>query len=323
MNARLNGQPNGSRCLPKWAWCLWLLTAMVPMLRGVARAADPASARTEIRFGFSRAMFADVNQNDARAAMKVYTLTIGDQNGIYVGNEPILLEGTNEIAEAVLGGRAEVFALTAEEFLTLESLGFEGPFLCSNIRSAFTEDYLVISRADGPVSKVEDLKGHGLIVQNDARGSLAQYWLEVLCHEHGLGHAADATSKMTFSPKVTQVVLPVFFGKSDACVVTRNGWEVMAELNPQLRKELRVIAASPPVLPAMTCFGRNVSEPMKAKILKAVELSSTKPSYRQLMTLFKSDGVGPQPVSRLETTRALMAGYRKLCGVPLNADNGP
>jgi hypothetical protein len=186
----------------------------------------------------------------------------------------------------------------------------------------FTEEFVLLAREDGAIRKVEDLKGRSLIVSSGIRASLARIWLEVLCWERGLGPADQALATVTPASKATQVVLPVFFGKADACIVTRNGWDVMGELNPQVKKQLRVVAVSQPVVPAMTCFRRGFSETLKERIVETAEGSFTKPAFKQLMSLFKTDSLGRQPISVLESTRELVATYRRLCGPAGATDAG-
>jgi ABC-type phosphate/phosphonate transport system substrate-binding protein len=288
-----------------------------------ADATDLAGSRTEIRFAFSKSMFTDVNEADARAAMKVYVQTIGDQNGIYVSGEPILLDGFDAIEAELERGQADVFALTSEEYLALEHRGLEGPFLLSDIRGRVTEDYLLLARTDGTIHNLEDLKGHRLIISQDLRNNLAPLWLEVECRERGLGPPSRLLAGITTATKPTQAVLPAFFGQSDAAVVTANSWGIMCEMNPQLQRVLRVVISSPPLVPALTCFRRGMSEAMKKQIIGAVELSSTKPAYRQLMALFKSDAVGFQPPSVLDSTRELVATFHRLCGDDPSASANP
>jgi len=278
----------------------------------------PATAPTEIRFAFSKSMFIAVNENDAKAAVKVYVQSIGYQNGIFVNNAEIL-DGTNAIAKALENQQADLLVLTAEEFFALEHLGLEGPVRMCKVNGSFTEDYLLLSREDGPLRQLEDLKGCSLIVANDPRASLAALWLEVLCREHGLGPAHLALGKYTSAEKTTQVVLPVFFGKADACIVTRNGWEIMCELNPQLKKQLRVVAVSPTLVPVLTCFRHGFTEAFKQQIFKAVDLSATRPCFPQLMTLFKCDGLGHGPLAMLDGTRDFLSTYHQLCAVTNDA----
>lgn len=290
----------------RWLGTVAMLLINGSILRGLGEGIADEGERTEIRFAFARSMFVGVNENDARAAMKVYAQTIGEQNGIYVTTEPRLLEDTNAVAEAVRQKLAEVFAVTTTEFLALENHCLEGPLIVARVGNTLTEEYLLLARADRPWREVEDLKGVSLNVASDVRSCLVSAWLEVLCRERGLDPADRVFGKTTSSTKTTHVVLPVFFGKTDACVVTRNSWKVMCEMNPQLEKQLRIVAASPPLVPALTCFRTGLSENLKQKIIKAVELSAGKPAYGQLMTLFKSDEVVVQPLDLLGSTRALM-----------------
>jgi phosphonate transport system substrate-binding protein len=290
-----------------------LLFAGAP-LRGFAAETNPANARTEIHFAFSKTMFAGVNENDARAAWKVYAQNIGDQNGLYVNDTPLLLDGTNAIARAMELKQADLFVLAAEEFIALEHQGLEGPLLLSKTQEKFTEDYLLLAHEDGGLRRVEDLKGRSLNVPSDARSTLSRLWLEVLCREHGLGPANQVLARIASTEKTPQAVLPVFFGKADACVVTRNGWEVMCELNPQLKMQLRIVAASPSLVPTVTCFRHGFSEKFKQRTIKAVELSSTKPSFQQIMVLFKSDQISSEPLEVLKPTRELVAIYHQFCG---------
>jgi hypothetical protein len=52
--------------------------------------------------------------------------------------------------------------------------------------------------------------------------------------------------------------------------------------------------------------------PARIEVHFAVEMSSSKPSYNQLMALFKNDGLSFEPLSVLETTRQLVAQYYQL-----------
>ena len=225
------------------------------------------------------------------------------------------MDGTNEIAAALAQNQIDLISLTAEEFFTLESMGLEGPLLLPKINNGFTEEYVLLARDGGPVRAVEDLRGRGVILFSDARGSLGQTWLDVLCLEHGLGPASNALIKVKFASKGTQVILPVFFGKTDACVITRSGWEVMGELNPQVKKQLRIVAVSPPLVPVVTCFRRGFSATLMRRVIVATERSHSQVSFQQLMAIFKADEIGHQPIALLETTRQLTDARRHLAGL--------
>ena len=302
---------------PRWTWlrvglASFLLTA-VPAFHATAGEAGQVGEPAVVHFAFSKSMFKDINENDAKAAMRVYAKTMGDAVGIDTLGGLVYPDGTNAIAEMLRLKQIDMISLTTEEFLLLEDQGLAGPFLMSTVNHSFAEEYVLLVREGSPIQCAGDLKGHSLIVLNDLRSALAPIWLEVYCREHGLGPANQVFAKVTSATKVTQTVLPVFFGKADVCIATRNGWEVMGELNPQVKKQLRVVATSPPVVPGLSCFRRDFSESLKERLVKIAEESRDNPTFKQVMALFKTEELSCQNAASLDSTRQLMAAYHRLC----------
>lgn len=289
-----------------------LLLAVTAAFTSAAEVADPSREPVAVHFAFSKAMFKDINENDAKAAMKVYAKNIGDESAIDTSFGPIYLDGTNAIAGALRRKEIDMISLTSEEYLALEDQGLSGPFLMSTVNQTVTEEYILLVRDASPLRSLKDLKGRSLIVAGDIRAALIPVWLEVLCREQGLGPANQVFAKITSASKPTQVILPVFFGKVDACVATRKGWDVMGELNPQVKQQLRAIAVSAPVVPGFSCFRQDLPEVLKERLIKTAEASHGKPSFQQLMALFKTDQLSREPDARLDSTRQLLAAYHRL-----------
>ena len=103
-----------------------------------------------------------------------------------------------------------------------------------------------------------------------SRASLAPVWSETILAREGLGSASGFYGQITTASKISQAVLPVFFRQLDACVVTRSGFETMVELNPQVGRQLKVLASSPPVVPVVFCFRASYDSPIRAKVLEEI-----------------------------------------------------
>ncbi len=303
--------------------CLHLLLAITALsaadsvpsaLAGEVSPAGRKAERFMVHVGFSQSQFAGVNQNDAQAALRVYLQNLSAQSDFTTDEAPQILEGTEAMARALRLSQVEMLSLTAEEFLAVEDSGAVGPLLVTIANQQITEEYLLLVREESPVRKVADLKGRSLSISTDVRASLARVWLEVLCRQHGLGAASEALENIRPGAKPSLVILPVFFRQTDACVATRNAFNVMAELNPQLKRQLRIVAVSPPLVPSMTCFRRGLPESIKQRLLEAALNSYTQPSFQQVMALFKTERLSQQPVSVLASARELMATHRRLCG---------
>ncbi len=82
-------------------------------------------------------------------------------------------------------------------------------------------------------------------------------WLDVELARAGLPAAEYFFDPMAHVGKVSEVLLPVFFGKEDACLVTQKVFDIMAELNPQISRQLKIVAASKGYIPGFLAFRKN------------------------------------------------------------------
>ncbi len=292
---------------PRSAWflTLCLLFALLPR-------ATPAQQPRPIRFAFSKVLFLGVNENDARAAIKIYAEAIAEDSGLVTEGGPALLDGPEAIATALDRGDFDLVSLATPDFFALESRGLVGPILLTRVGSSFTEELVLLVHQRTERREFADLATASLLVQRDTRSVLADPWLELRCREAGLPPPPRAFAKLAYTARPLHAILPVFFGKTDACLVTRSSWDVMGELNPQVKSQLRVVASSPPFVPVLTCFHRHVPDDIKERILHTAVRSAEKPAFQQLMALFKTENLLRQPVSALEDTRRFVAEHRRL-----------
>lgn len=290
---------------------------LVALACGPARAlGDDAHATAGVRFGIAREVFRDVNNNDAAVAVAAYSKTVGDDYGLPA--RVVLLEGPQALRNALKRNEIDLINISPAQLLDIDREDVEGPFLVSSSGPSPFEQYVLLVRTDGPIKNVRDLRGRSLVRSDDLRSSLAAIWLEVLLHQHGLA-SRDALGRVEIATRPTQAVLPVFFGKYDACVTTRAAWEVMGEMNPQVKAQLHAIAESPPVVSGMALFRRGIPTAMKQRILDVIGASARKPSFQQLMTLFKITNVTVQPASAFDSALQLLASYRAI----LSEDRNP
>ena len=93
----------------------------------------------------------------------------------------------------------------------------------------------------------------------------------------------------------------------------------MGELNPQVRQQLRVLAASKPLAPQVMAFRRGLSPPLIDEILANIREMPRLASGKQLLTLCKVDSIQVYPDSCLDTVRELLAARARL--FPTNASS--
>jgi len=286
---------------------LILCIASVP-----AFAVQDESGLEPFRFAFSMRMFSGVNENDAKAAVRGWAQGLANERKIQLDGQPVMLQNLKEIIEAMRGKRVDCISLTTDDYLALPPDLQSTNLLVSLIAGKTTEQYLLLVHAKSGLGSLADMKGRSLVVQDHPRASLSTVWLEVIVAQQGLGLPAQHFGLIRKAQKLTAVVLPVFFRQQDACIVTRSGFNIMAELNPQLRVQLKTLAVSPELVPAFTFIRPDYRGVPQDEIVEEVLKMHATESGKQILTLFQSDRIVQEPASVLDTARDLTERARRL-----------
>ena len=164
--------------------------------------------------------------------MKVWMIAVARERGIPIDPEPRIYSTMEELSRGLQSSLVEGFGVTAEECWRLsKEVKFDRLVVAIN-DGRITEEYVILVHRDSGIEGVGDLRGRRLLVLQNPRMSLATIWLDTLLIRKGLDPSPKFFSGVTSVNKLSQVVLPVFFRKNDACVVTRRGFQTMTELNP-------------------------------------------------------------------------------------------
>lgn len=263
------------------------------------------------RAGFSRQIFSDVNQNDAMAAIKVWAKMIAKERNIPTDPTPRVYNDVQEIEQALKENQVDCLTLTVQEFAELSHLLDDQVFLAGHNGKSLAEEYLVLTHRDSDIQGIGDLNGRRLCIFNSPRMVLAPVWLDTLLMETKRPCAAEFC-RVTNTTKLTQAVLPVFFGQAEACVVSRSSFETLCELNPQLKQNLKIIAASPGFVPSGFTFRRSYNDNIRKMILTEFTNFLSSPSGAQFMTLFQLNQVEVKSPSCLDSSLKLIAKHKRL-----------
>ena len=122
------------------------------------------------------------------------------------------------------------------------------------------------------------------------------------------GHFSVVLKKRIFS----QVILAVFFGQADACIATDYVFETLAELNPQMRNQLKIIAISPPIIHAVTIVRKNIDESLRNNMMNIISNLDQSAEGRQVLMLFKIEQMVPLYESDISTMETILYQYKAL-----------
>jgi len=222
----------------KWL-AIGLFTIILLCHSGAAEQSFPP-----FRIGFASNMFSDVNENDGKAAIKVWGQVIAKQRNVPVSPTPIIFKDTDEMLRSLQEKKVDAVAIVMTDYAKLrKKVRFEPIFLTSNSGSV-TERYILLAHRDSSLKSLADLQGRSFQFQTNPRTGLARLWLDILLIQRGYPMTSRLAGKISQNTKLSKVVLPVFFRQDDACIITRSGFNTMSELHPQLARKLTVLAES-------------------------------------------------------------------------------
>lgn len=288
------------------------LTVLAMLLLAMIRPTDAAAEERPFRVGFTRSMLTHVNENDARAGIKGWGLALARECNVPVDADPPILADAEALIRAMQREEVDAVGTTCLEYAALRQVLPAGPVLLNAIAGNFTETYLILAHRDGPVRTLHDLRGRTLLLNASPRTCLALPWLSLLLHDQKLPPASRLLAGIGTEAKAANAVLPVFFHKADACLVTRTNFDTMRELNPQLGLQLRVLAESPPVTPTMLVFRAGFASPHNSIIMDTLNGLERNPAGRQILIIFQSDGLRSAPPETVTYSLELLARAREL-----------
>jgi ABC-type phosphate/phosphonate transport system substrate-binding protein len=301
---RKTGVPTGFSCLVS-GLCFWAA--------GAAQMGAGSDAITRIgapppRLGISEKVVYGVNLSDARAAMLVWTREIMKTIDMNVVVAQEVVKPSDQLLAAIRGGTVDLFCLTAQEYRQVAAYVDTSRIIADDFGG---DELLLVVREGSGIVNLAGLRGRSVILQESPSTGLAEPWLTVSLWREGLESPAQSLSRMTRNTKLSQVVLPVFFGQADACVVTRRGLNTMFELNPQLSRKLKVLLASPRMVSAFFAWRKDYPTSLKKPLFdRLVELKSS-PATRQILTLFQSSGFTARDADCLRPANSLLEAYER------------
>nr|WP_320013833.1 PhnD/SsuA/transferrin family substrate-binding protein [uncultured Desulfobacter sp.] len=294
--------------VPFRRWIIFLLAAAVCLPAG------PVQSTETIHVGFSRSIVGEINENDTMAAVKLWSTKLMLTDDISANVQPKIYDDVSEIETDLKERVLDLINLNASEFFDLQHLLDHEQFIIADYGGSITVEYLLLVRRKSRIADIKDLRGCVLRFPTNARNSLSTIWLDVKLAEAGLPTTEHFFDQMVSTNKINTAVLPVFFGKADACLVTRKGFDTMVELNPQISHQLRILAASKGYIPGFLGFSKSYKSRTKSAIENNIRKWDQTAAGFQFLIMFQMDDFVFQPFDVLGPTMELIKKHRRLSG---------
>jgi phosphonate transport system substrate-binding protein len=250
-------------------------------LPGVLAAAD---GDAPVRLAISESVLGDVNLNDARAAMLIWIKRVTQDLNLVIDLK--LLDTTQGILDRTRKGQLDAIALNVVEYRQIADL-LDSSQIVTAAGAAGLEQYILLAKQNGGIQRLGDLKGRRLCMLKSPKMCVASAWLATLLDEGHYGQSEQFFGSVIPDAKFSRVVLPVFFGRAEACLTTKRGFDTMCELNPQVARDLIVLATSPVMVVNFYIFRKNYQSGLREKVFRALSSLRASPAGQQLATLFQ------------------------------------
>jgi ABC-type phosphate/phosphonate transport system substrate-binding protein len=235
-------------------------------ITGYSQSTNQQSDKRLYRFIYSKDLFFNTKIEDAVALTKIFTEKIKKQKNVKENFEIVICETESELIEATKTNFDFVLSSTVD-FIKLIKTGNVKPVLVNQTLGNFGYVYYLITLKAKGFNKLSDLHNRSIRILARNDGHAPSIWLEKLLRDKKLAMKNKFFKEISFDFVPTNVILPVFFKKLDAAIVTKASFELMCELNPNLLKEFNILEISPTLLFGVLCFDKKNKDIEREKFI--------------------------------------------------------
>jgi ABC-type phosphate/phosphonate transport system substrate-binding protein len=281
------------------------LALMLGAMQWLPRVLSAADSGAPVRLAISESLVTDVNINDARAAMEIWLRRMMVDLNVVIEINPKVFDTTQEILRRARSGQLDAVALNVVEYRQIADV-LDSSQVMAEAGAAAQEQYILLAKRNSGIQRLGDLRGHRLMMLKAPKMCVANPWLSTILDEGHFGTSEQFFGSVTVDTKPARVVLPVFFGQTEACLTSKRGFDTMAELNPQVGKDLTAIARSPEMLVTFYVFRKNYHGLNREKFAKVYSAVHNNVAGRQLATLFQFEDLVVRDASCLTPALAVL-----------------
>lgn len=291
---------------PKSRWYTFLLAAI--LIFGWA----PRSAgleRNDFYFASLGNTYTAMHAKESRIALQAIL------QKIFVPTHPEMrlnldfLPTGDGLTDVLMSKPYDVIASTGLDFLQLRDRLHLRPLAILSKTDQPTDTYVLVIRKNKTLKELERLPERVLMVEAGGSGEIACLWLDAVLKARGLPpHQVFFNSQRT-SDKPSRILLPVFFGQADACVVSESAFAVMNELNPQIKKQLSILERSDGYVSMLISATDRLEDWARDMVMAETERMHTYPEGRQILTIMQMERFFEFKPDYLEATETLYRRY--------------
>ncbi|MCC6233583.1 MAG: PhnD/SsuA/transferrin family substrate-binding protein [Verrucomicrobiales bacterium] len=279
--------------------------------------ADPSATTgpdpIPFRFVLTRSTLGDIGHHDAVAAVKAWVSALVQDFPLPVKVEVFILPDAHEIPALIADEKLEGVTVSAEDYL---SLGMQPQHIYVLHRNGSPRiRYLLLAREDSGSTLEGTLRKGGISMPRSAVTALASAWFQGLCRETGIEGALPAIRFAEVS-NASKAILRVYFRQAEACLTSESALAIAREMNPQLGGALKVLAASPEIIPSAFFLRDGVRRDLREEIEKKFFSPAAPSRMKQVLTVFQGDLIARVPKTEWDATLDVLRQWKGVAAAP-------
>lgn len=219
---------------------------------------------------------------------------------------------SEELYAAIQANQVNAFFGSPVEFIQAEQYFLDSPIASGIFANQLKYKNYLLVRKDSGINSITQLKSKRLVTTKWTTGDLGGLYLETLLLENKQVLPKRFFSEILTPDTSNRALVDLFFKKADVALINENQFNIAAELNPQLRSNIKILSESEPYLIFVTALSKNTPA-QEAEAIKNSLLTVHKTSKgRSVLNLLKLQGFQEISKTDLDNVRALIAKNKRL-----------
>ena len=281
-------------------WVCWAILTVTVQVMAVA-GNGPATGVPVLNVGYPKYAFSDVDIKDAQAALEVWTRHL--VRSFPVETKVIIYPDEVSLFRALQANEVHLVALSTTAYLKIKDTHGVEPLFVPAYKGRVGEEFCLLVHRQSGITAAQQLRKRTLLYfPRCSPDSPQNLWLDDFLKSQGLPGLDQFFQRFTVTESSSKAILPVFFRQAEACYIPRQFFETMAEMNPQVANELKILVQSPPILRGLLVIRRDVEAKLKEEVRRTVMEMENNAQGKQILTLLRYDRLLPFQPGHLSST---------------------
>lgn len=223
---------------------------------------------------------------------------------------PEIVNSFEEIKKRIKENKADIIGISIFDYIKYNDELKITPLFIIQLGPNPGTEYIVLVNIDRDINSLLDLNSKKILTYVNKEGELASHWLFNEMKKENISDPYAIINTFTKIEKSSKRVFSVFFGKADGCIISKEQFESLGELNPQLTRKLKILNKSPSFVTNVYCSNNNSTKKGIVFAKDFVENINKTESGTEMIKLFKSIKFVSFEEGFLETTQKLYNEYK-------------